>query len=53
MESNNPSKVSIRKRATDELKEFAVIAANLYICFTAILYAYSFAVTAPINATWV
>jgi hypothetical protein len=38
MESNNPSKVSIRKRATDELKEFAVIAAYLYICFTAILY---------------
>jgi hypothetical protein len=38
MESNNPSKASIRKRATDELKEFAVIAAYLYICFSAILY---------------
>src|SRR5690349_286058 len=38
MESNNQSKVSIRKRAADELKEFAVIAVYLYICFTAILY---------------
>jgi hypothetical protein len=35
---NNASKTSIRKRATDELKEFLVIAAYLYICFTAILY---------------
>jgi hypothetical protein len=33
-----PSKAAISKRITDELKEFAVIAAYLYICFTAILY---------------
>jgi hypothetical protein len=38
MQSNNPSKVSIAKRATDELKEFAIIAVYLYVCFTAILY---------------
>jgi hypothetical protein len=38
MQSNSPSKVPIAKRATDELKEFAIIAAYLYVCFTAILY---------------
>jgi hypothetical protein len=38
MQSNNPSKVSIRKRATDELKDFAIIAAYLYVCFAAIFY---------------
>jgi len=38
MQSEHPSKVSIGKRATDELKEFAVIAGYLYVCFTAILY---------------
>jgi hypothetical protein len=38
MESNSSSKASIRKRATDEVKEFAVIAIYLYVCFTAILY---------------
>jgi hypothetical protein len=38
MQGNNPSKISIGKRAADELKEFAVIAAYLYVCFTAILY---------------
>jgi hypothetical protein len=38
MQSNNSSKVSIAKRATDELKEFVIIAAYLYVCFTAIVY---------------
>jgi hypothetical protein len=38
MQNNNPSKVSIGKRATDELKEFAIIAAYLYVCFAAIIY---------------
>ena len=38
MKANIPSKAAIAKRATDELREFAVIAAYLYICFTAILY---------------
>ena len=38
MKSTSQTKVSIGKRAADELKEFAVIAAYLYVCFTAILY---------------
>ncbi len=38
MQNRNPSTVSIRKRAIDELKEFSVIATYLYVCFTAILY---------------
>jgi hypothetical protein len=38
MKANIPSKADIAERATGELKEFAVIAAYLYICFTAILY---------------
>ena len=38
MKGSIPSKVAISKRVTDELKEFAVIAVYLYICFTAILY---------------
>jgi hypothetical protein len=38
MQANIPSKAAISKRAADELKEFAVIAVYLYICFTAILY---------------
>ena len=38
MKANIPSKAEIAKRATDESKEFAVIAAYLYVCFTAILY---------------
>lgn len=37
MQSENPSKASLTKRATDELKEFAIIAAYLCVCFTAIL----------------
>jgi hypothetical protein len=38
MKANIPSKADIAKRAAGELREFAVIAAYLYICFTAILY---------------
>jgi hypothetical protein len=38
MKSNNPSKVAISKRVSDELIEFAIIAAYLYVCFTALLY---------------
>jgi hypothetical protein len=38
MQSSNPSKARIGRRAVDELKEFAVVAAYLYVCFTAILY---------------
>jgi hypothetical protein len=38
MQSQNLSKPAIRTRVTDELKEFAVIAAYLYVCFTAVLY---------------
>lgn len=36
--NGGPSKESLSKRVTDELIEFAVIAAYLFICFTAILY---------------
>jgi hypothetical protein len=36
MKRNDSS--SLSKRAADELKEFAIIAAYLYVCFTAILY---------------
>jgi hypothetical protein len=38
MKSKFPSTESMRKRATNELKEFAVVAAYLCLCFTAILY---------------
>jgi len=38
MKGHEPSKTSISKRATDEFKEFIVIAAYLLVCFTAILY---------------
>jgi hypothetical protein len=38
MESGSPSKVSIGARVTDELREFAIIAAYLYVCFTALLF---------------
>jgi hypothetical protein len=38
MRTDHSSKSSIGKRAIDETKEFAVIAAYLYVCFTAILY---------------
>ena len=38
MKSRNPSTASVGKRAADELKEFAVVAGYLCVCFTAILY---------------
>jgi hypothetical protein len=38
MNGGEASKVSIRRRITDEFIEFAIIAAYLYICFTAILF---------------
>ena len=38
MQGSIPSKATISKRVSDELKEFAVTAVYLYICFTAILY---------------
>jgi hypothetical protein len=38
MQADSQSKPSIGQRAAGELKEFIIIAAYLYICFTAILY---------------
>lgn len=38
MNITTSSTASIRKRVTDELKEFGVVAAYLWVCFTAILY---------------
>jgi hypothetical protein len=38
MNSRSPPKVSIGAKVTDELKEFAIIAAYLYVCFTALLF---------------
>ena len=38
MKNGTAAKASIVKRATDELKEFLLIAAYLYICFTALAY---------------
>jgi len=38
MESGVASKASIGKRIADELKEFLIIAAYLYVCFTALAY---------------
>jgi len=38
MKGNIPLNAAIPKRVADELKEFAIIAVYLYICFTAILY---------------
>ena len=38
MNSRNPPKVSIGAKVADELKEFAIIAAYLYVCFTALLF---------------
>jgi hypothetical protein len=38
MDGDEPTQVPVRKRITDEFIEFAVIAAYLYICFTAVLY---------------
>jgi hypothetical protein len=33
MESVTQSKATFRERATDELREFAIIAGYLYVCF--------------------
>jgi hypothetical protein len=33
-----PPSLSIGAKVTDELKEFAIIAAYLYVCFTALLF---------------
>jgi hypothetical protein len=38
MQQSRPPKGFIVKRAIDEMKEFIIIAAYLYVCFTAILY---------------
>jgi hypothetical protein len=38
MKHNDSSKPSLSKRVIDELKEFSIIAAYLFVCFTAVLY---------------
>ena len=38
MKGDTATNVSIGKRAMDELKEFLIIAAYLYVCFTALAY---------------
>ena len=38
MQNGTTARVRIAKRAIDELKEFLVIAAYLYVCFTALAY---------------
>src|SRR5215472_17949606 len=38
MKNGTAAKASVVKRATDELKEFLLIAAYLYVCFTALAY---------------
>ena len=38
MNTGAEAKASLRKRAVDELKEFLIIAAYLYVCFTALAY---------------
>jgi hypothetical protein len=38
MKRNQKSEVQLRERAVHELKEFAVIAAYLFVCFTALAY---------------
>jgi hypothetical protein len=38
MEINTESKAPIRERATDELREVAIIAGYLFVCFAAIFY---------------
>jgi len=38
MRNGVPAKAPISRRITDELKEFLVIAAYLYVCFTALAY---------------
>jgi hypothetical protein len=36
--THNAEKTSIGKRAAHELKQFAILAAYLYVCFTALAY---------------
>jgi hypothetical protein len=36
--SDTPAKTALAQRAADELKEFAVVAIYLYVCFAALLY---------------
>ena len=38
MQTSGPSKTTIRERITNELREFAIIAVYLYVCFTALAY---------------
>jgi hypothetical protein len=38
MKIGTEAQASLRKRAVDELKEFLIIAAYLYVCFTALAY---------------
>jgi hypothetical protein len=38
MKTGIEAKTSLRKRAVDELKEFLIIAAYFYVCFTALAY---------------
>jgi len=38
MQNGTTARMRIAKRAIDELKEFLVIAAYLYVCFTALAY---------------
>ena len=38
MQNGTTARVRIAKRAIDELKEFLIIAAYLYVCFTALAY---------------
>ena len=38
MNTGAEAKASLRKRAADELREFLIIAAYLYVCFTALAY---------------
>ena len=38
MQNGTTARVKIAKRAIDELKEFLIIAAYLYVCFTALAY---------------
>jgi hypothetical protein len=38
MKIGTEAKASLRKRTVDELKEFLIIAAYLYVCFTALAY---------------
>jgi hypothetical protein len=47
MESVTQSKTTFREKATDELREFAIIAGYLYVCFAAIFYLKAAVLQAP------